>query len=145
MLETRAIVVRLDGADAIVESRPGGGCGHCDNEKGCGTGKLSQLFCTTPRHFRVRNDIDAHVGEEVQVSVGDGVLLRSALIMYFLPLLLAIGGGMLGMRWAADAAGEDAYAAIGAVCGLAAGFLLIRWSALRRSSAAAPPVITRCG
>lgn len=145
MLETRAIVIQLEGMDAIVEARPSGGCGHCDNEKSCGSSKLSQLFCTEPRRFRVHNGINARIGEEVQVSVADGVLLRSALTMYFLPLLLLLAGGMLGAHWTADAASSDAYAALGAVLGLAAGFLLIRLSALRHPSSGKPPVITRRG
>ena len=144
MLEARAIVVQVEGAEAIVEATRSGGCGHCDSKQGCGSGKLSQLFCSQPRRFRVRNGINARIGEEVQVSLADGVLLRSALVMYFLPLLLALGGGGLG-TWAADSAADaDMYAALGAAVGLAAGFLLIRLSALRRLSAATPPVITRC-
>ena len=145
MLETRAIVIQLEGDGAIVEARPSGGCGHCDNQKGCGSSKLSQLFCTEPRRFRVHNGINARIGEEVQVSVADGVLLRSALTMYFLPLLLLLAGGMLGARWTADTASSDLYAAVGAALGLAAGFLLIRLSALRHPFSGKPPVITRRG
>lgn len=139
MLQTVAIVVRREGKEAIVEARPSGGCGQCGDT--CGTGKLSQLFCTQPRRFRVHNGIDAGIGEEVHVSVADGVLLRSALTMYLLPLLLALGGGMLGMHWADTAARGDAYAALGVALGLAAGFVLIRLSALRRTEVL--PVITR--
>lgn len=146
MLETRATVVLLEGPDAIVESRPSGGCGQCDNEKGCGSGKLSQLLRTQPRRFRVRNGIHARVGEEVQVSVADGVLLRSALVMYLFPLLLALGGGMLGTHWASEGvASSDAYAAIGVAAGLALGFMLVRLPILRRHLLPSfPPVISRC-
>ena len=144
MLEARAIVVHLEGPEAIVEARQSGGCGHCDNPKGCGANKLSQLFCTKPRQFRVSNTINARIGEEVEVSIADGVLLRSALAMYFLPLLLAFGGGMLGTHMAFDYASGDAYAAVGAVLGLVAGFLLVRLFRLRILSSSAAPVIKRC-
>ena len=144
MLEARAIVVQLEGSVAVVEARQSGGCGHCDNPNGCGANKLSQLFCTKPRRFRVRNAIDARIGEEVEVSIADGVLLRSALTVYFLPLLLALAGGMLGAHWAFDYASSDAYAAVGAASGLGAGFLLIRLSRLRLLSGPAMPVIKRC-
>ena len=144
MLEARAIVVHLEGPEAIVEARQSGGCGHCDNPKGCGANKLSQLFCTKPRQFRVSNTINARIGEEVEVSIADGVLLRSALTMYFLPLLLAFGGGMLGTYLAFDYASGDAYAAVGAALGLVAGFLLVRLFRLRILSSSAAPVIKRC-
>lgn len=141
MLETRAIIIQLDGAEAIVEARQGGGCGQCDSEKGCG--KASQLFSSQPRRFRVRNEINARVGEEVQVFVADGVLLRSAAIIYMLPLALLLLGGSLGSHWAGDA-GRDGYAVMGAMLGLVAGFVLARLLTLRqRALSFAQPVIAR--
>ena len=143
MLETRAIIIQLDGAEAVVEAKQGGGCGHCDSEKGCG--KASQLFCSQPRRFRVHNGINARIGEEVQVSVADGVLLHSAAIMYILPLVLLLLGGSLGSYWADDAGSRDGYAAIGALLGLAVGCALARLFTLRRHTLSAiQPVIARC-
>lgn len=130
MLETRAIVIRVEGQDALVEAAREGGCGQCDSANGCGSGTLSRLFCSgKPRHFRVSNDIAARPGDEVQISVADGVLLRSALLLYMLPLALLLAGGFLGSQWAADAAGRDGYAALGALLGLVAGFALAKWLA----------------
>lgn len=140
MLETRAVIIELDGDEAIVESRNGGGCGQCDSEKGCG--KASQLFSSKPRRFRVRNEINARVGEEVQVFVADGVLLRSAAIMYLLPLALLLVGGALGSHWAVEASSRDGYAVMGALLGLASGFVLARLLTLRqRALSSAQPVI----
>jgi sigma-E factor negative regulatory protein RseC len=145
MLETRAIVIRLEGDDALVESTQGGGCGQCDSEKGCGSGKLTQLFGTQPRRFRVRNEAHAQPGAEVQISVAEGVLLRSALLMYVLPLLLLLIGGAIGGQFAQGEAGADAYAALGGVLGLVMGFLLARWLAARqRGVGVARPVIASC-
>jgi sigma-E factor negative regulatory protein RseC len=142
MLETRAIVIRLEGEDALVEAIQGGGCGQCDSEKGCGSGKLSQLFSTQPRRFRVHNEAQAQPGTEVQISVAEGVLLRSALLMYVLPLLLMVAAGALAGQLAREPAAADGYAALGALLGLLAGFLLARLVAARQHSAAvARPVI----
>jgi len=145
MLETRAIVMQLEGAEAIVEAVQGGGCGLCAGSKGCGSGKMSQMLCVRPRQFRVRNEINARIGEEVQVAVADGVLLRSALTLYGLPLLLLFGGALLGSHWTGDAAGHDAGAALGAAIGLLLGFSLAGFLASRqRASSAAFPTIVRC-
>jgi sigma-E factor negative regulatory protein RseC len=140
MLETRAIIVQLDGADAVVEARQGSGCGLCSSENGCGSRKLSALLCAQPRRFRVHNGIDARIGDEVQVSVADGMLLRSALIMYMLPLALLLMGGFVGSGFADGVSRRDAYAAIGALLGLVTGFALARLFA----SPTAQPVIARC-
>ncbi len=142
MLETRAIVVHVQGNEALVEAKGGGGCGHCDSEKGCGSGKLSQMFCNKPRQFKVHNEANASVGDEVQITLPDGVLLRSSIIMYVIPLSLLLSGGMLGAHWASDAASRDIYAAIGSLLGLVSGFVLSRWISKRQLvTAVARPVI----
>lgn len=142
MLETRAVIIQLDGAEAIVEARQGGGCGQCDSKNGCG--KASQLFSSQPRRFRVRNEINARVGEEVQVFVADGVLLRSAVIMYILPLILLLLGGSMGSYWAGEAGSRDGYAVIGAMLGLVAGFVLARVLTLgQHALSSAQPLIAR--
>lgn len=141
MLETRAIVVRLQGDEVFVEAKSGGGCGHCDSEKGCGSGKLSQLFCSGSRQFKVKNEARAMVGDEVQITLADGVLLRSSILMYLIPLALLLGGGMLGTHWASDAASRDGYAALGSFLGLLVGFSLARGLSKRQSvMAVAKPV-----
>ncbi|MDP2805518.1 MAG: SoxR reducing system RseC family protein [Gallionellaceae bacterium] len=132
MLETRAIVIHVQGSDALVEAKGGGGCGNCDSENGCGSGKLSKLFCTKPRQFTVRNEANAVAGDEVQITLPDGVLLRSSMLMYVLPLSLLMSGGMVGAHWANDVATKDAYAALGSLLGLVAGFALARWTAKRQ-------------
>jgi sigma-E factor negative regulatory protein RseC len=128
MLEMRAIVIRVEGEDASVQPLSTGGCGHCDSEGGCGSGTLTKMFCSNkPRHFKVRNEAGAKVGDEVQVSVPDGVLLRGAMKMYILPLILLLAGGIAGASLA-EVAGRDAYAVAGAVGGLLLGFILARLS-----------------
>ena len=145
MLETRAIVIRLEGNEALVESRQGGGCGRCDSENGCGSGKLSQLFGSKPRRFRVRNDANAQIGTEVQVTLAEGVLLRSALLMYVFPLALLLLGGALAGQVATDDASADLYSRGGGVLGLLLGFVLAKWMALRqRGLSVAQPVIASC-
>lgn len=141
MLETRAIVIHVRGKDALVEAKGGVGCGNCNSETGCGSGKLSQLFCGKPRQFKVHNEANAAVGDEVQITLPDGVLLRSSMLMYVVPLSLLLSGGMLGAHWGSDTASRDGYAAIGALCGLVGGFLLAKWlSRYQRVSAVARPI-----
>lgn len=129
MLEMRAIVMQIDGDEALVQPLSTGGCGHCDSEGGCGSGTLTKLFCSNkPRHFKVSNKARAKVGDEVQVSIPDGALLRGAMKMYILPLILLLIGGIAGVGMAGETASRDAYAAAGAVIGLLLGFILARLS-----------------
>jgi len=145
MLETRAIVVQVDGKHAFVQANQGNGCGQCSG-KGCGSGKLSQLFCSKPRQFQVDNSVNARVGDEVIVSVAEGAVLRGIGLIYLLPLLLLLTGATLGSLLAEQAEQRDIYAAIGALSGLAAGFMFAKWTSSRRSRHQNLPYIARqCG
>lgn len=142
MLETRAIVVQVQGVDAIVEAKDGGGCGQCSSAGGCGSSNLSKMFCSSPRRFRVRNDAQARVGDEVLVVLADGVLLRSAFILYLIPLAMLFAGGALGVALSDDAASRDGYAALGAGAGLLLGLALAKWLArFHRGQTSAEAVI----
>lgn len=129
MLEMRAIVTGVHGEDASVHPLGTGGCGHCDSEGGCGSGTLSKLFCSNKtRQFVVRNEARARVGDEVNVSIPDGVLLNGAMKMYVLPLLLMLAGGAVGVFFSGAVASQDAFAVAGALVGLMLGFLAARFS-----------------
>lgn len=128
MLEMRAIVIEVQGEEAFVQPS-GGGCGHCSSEGGCGSGTLSKLFCSDkPRMFKVHNHAQAKAGDEVQVSLPDGELLRGAMKLYVLPLILLLAGGISGGIVAGDVQNRDVYAVVGAGIGLLLGFLMAKLS-----------------
>jgi sigma-E factor negative regulatory protein RseC len=142
MLETRAIIVKVEGQYAFVKANQANGCEQCKG-KGCGSGKLSQLFCSKPRQFRVDNPINAGVGDEVIISVAEGAVLRGVGLVYLLPLLLLIVGATLGSIGVERPEQRDAYAAAGALFGLAAGFVIAKWISLRQAGNHVQPYIAR--
>jgi sigma-E factor negative regulatory protein RseC len=142
MLETRAIVIQILKDHALVQAEQGNGCEQC-NGKGCGTGKLAQLFCSKPRLFQVENPINAGVGDQVIISVAEGAVLRGIGVVYLLPLILLLGGAMLGNLWAAQAGQRDAYAAAGALLGLFVGFVSARWISTGQVRSRFQPYIAR--
>ena len=145
MLEMRAIIIQVEGEEASVQPL-GGGCGNCDSEGGCGSGTLSKLFCSSkPRQFKVRNIARAKVGDEVQVSLPDGVLLRGAMKMYVLPLILLMVGGIVGSGFADKGPLHDAYAVAGAVIGVLLGFALARLSSGAGLAVATSIISSRSG
>ena len=132
MLETRAVVLEVDDLIAQVQANQGNGCSSC-NGKGCGSSKLTQLFCSKPRQFQVANRIGAQVGDDVIVSVPDGAVMRGVGIVYILPLILMFAGASLLGSLAAQGAQRDGYAAAGALSGLVLGFFVARWLSSRQS------------
>lgn len=143
MLETRAIIVQVEGQYALVQASQANGCEQC-NGKGCGAGKLSQLFCSKPRQFRADNPINAGVGDEVIILVAEGAILRGIGLVYLLPLLLLVMGALLGNAWVGQSAEQhDGYAAVGAVLGLAAGFIAVKWISSSQARNRFRPYIAR--
>ncbi|HEX7454483.1 MAG TPA: SoxR reducing system RseC family protein [Gallionella sp.] len=132
MLETRAIVVQTDNELTLVQASVGNGCAACEG-KGCGSGKLTQLFCSKPRQFKVDNRINAGVGDEVIVAAPDGAVLRGISLVYLLPLVLLFAGATLAGSWAVQDAQRDGYAAAGALSGLVVGFVIAKWLLMREA------------
>jgi sigma-E factor negative regulatory protein RseC len=131
MLETRAIVVQRDDKITLVQASGASGCSACEG-KGCGSSKVTQLFCSKPRQFKVDNQIDARVGDEVIVSVVEGAVLRGISLVYLLPLALMFAGATLAGWWV-EGVQRDGYAALGALSGLVAGFVVAKWLSTRQA------------
>lgn len=137
MLEMRAIVLNIKGLEAEISPIGGGGCGHCNSEGGCGSGKLTKMFCSSqPRSFIVLNQADAKVGDEVNISLPEGSLLHSSVRMYLLPLLFMFAAGFVGATFATDTASRDGYALVGSLLGLLIGFALGKFLPLANDSRA---------
>ncbi|MFA5371170.1 MAG: SoxR reducing system RseC family protein [Sideroxydans sp.] len=131
MNEMRAIVLELHGDQAEISPVGNFGCSHCNSGNGCGSGKLAQMFCSNKlRKFTAKNSVQAQVGDEVNVALPQGMLLHSSLLMYMLPLILLLGGALLGASLGSTDAARDGYAVLGALVGLLTGFAVSRVFAL---------------
>ena len=97
-------VTGLDG-DFVLVRVEGGGCGRCHESGGCGGQQLTQMFCSTPRLYRLRNSVGARPGDQVSIILPAGALSRYATLAYGLPLLGLIAGALLGDRLGGDAGG----------------------------------------
>lgn len=115
----------------------GGGCGRCHESGGCGGQHLTQMFCSTPRVYRLRNRVGAQPGDRVSIVLPAGLLGCYATLAYGLPLLGLLLGALLG-----EGVSGEAGALLGGVAGCACGFLpLGRRSALWAGKIEAEPHI----
>ena len=145
MLETRAVVMLVEGQGALVQADQANGCGQC-NGKGCGTSALSQLFCSKPRQFYVDNPINANVGDDVIVAVAQGAVLRGISLVYGLPLLMLFVFATLGSMVGSEYGYTDGFAAAAGLLGLIAGFVLAKTIAAGQArNMSRPFIVRRCG
>jgi sigma-E factor negative regulatory protein RseC len=110
-------VLALKGDYALIQAE-GGGCGRCQEPGGCGGQSLVQMFCRTPRQYRVKNTCAAQPGDRVVVVLPEGVLSRHATLGYGLPLAGLLLGALVG-DMVSGRAGNG-----GALAGAALGLLL---------------------
>lgn len=140
MIESEAQILQVENEYAWVRIKPHATCGNCDSETGCKSVALSRLFGGA-QEFRVRNPIHAQPDDLVVVSVDDGVLLKSALWGYGLPLTLLMAGAALG-HFFAPSKMANRIALLGAVVGALAAFMVL-W--IRRSKMVEPVIVKKCG
>ncbi|MFT5693299.1 MAG: sigma-E factor negative regulatory protein RseC [Oceanicoccus sp.] len=118
-------------------------CQSCTAQKACGHGIMSNTDKGRTHKIRVlidESDIKGYrVGDEVEISIPEHLLVTGALLVYLLPLLTMLGGAMLAAQvWAGDVP-----AVIGAVAGFSCGIFVVRYHAAQfNDSVAFNPSVT---
>ncbi|PKM22443.1 MAG: alginate biosynthesis protein AlgM [Gammaproteobacteria bacterium HGW-Gammaproteobacteria-14] len=144
MIEERGRVVAVEPGAVWVETVRSTACQSCAARKGCGHAMLDGERAGARANVRALADQSLQVGDQVVLGVPEGLLMRGAVMVYLLPLLLLLGGALIGASL--DLKQVDG-SAIGGVAGLLVGFLLNRWYSVRhqRDPAMHPRVLrTEC-
>ncbi|WP_440481742.1 SoxR-reducing system protein RseC [Serratia marcescens] len=142
MMKEWATVVSWQQGVALLRCEPKAGCGSCTARSGCGARALNELVPETEHQLQVHIVQPLEPGQRVEVGIAEGSLLRSAMLVYLTPLL----GMMLGGTLLQYCFGSDASAAVGAVLGGAAAFMLARRLARRLGEQADyQPVVLQIG
>ncbi|MFA6014419.1 MAG: SoxR reducing system RseC family protein [Gallionellaceae bacterium] len=124
MITTSARVISSGNGIAHVESTMESGCGGCKSRSSCGVSGLGKYFSGNRKTIAVKCDASVRAGDELQLTMSEGDLLKAGLLAYFLPSLLAlvVAGIAVSSGWG------DTGAVLGAGVGFALGFLLARLS-----------------
>lgn len=94
MLEERGIVVKVDEQFATVQTQRLVGCGQCATKAGCGTNNLAEMFGRKYTEIKVANLPAVKVGDTVILGLEEQALVRSALVLYLMPLLGLLAGAL---------------------------------------------------
>ena len=140
MIEERAIIVSLESETSAAESTATDStatleierkvaCGLCGQTRGCGNSIWGKLFAHQSTAFKAQNRINAKVGDSVIVGINEKALLKSALLLYILPLATMLVGAIL----ATQLNDTNGYAMLGALVGLVLGFVWVKGHSMSSS------------
>lgn len=125
MIEERAVILsirndshNLSDSTATLEIERKTACGLCGKTRGCGNSIWGKLFAHQSTAFKAQNRINAKVGDSVIVGINERALLKSALLLYILPLVTMMIGAILMNEFMHNNAGAIMGALIGLVLGL---------------------------
>jgi len=112
-------------------------CSSCAKFQGCGMQVFDGLTAERQPLVRELPQSLSHLeaGDTVSLSLPSAILLRGVLLAYLLPLLLSLGGAILG------AAISDGAAAGGLLTGLAAGYAVLRLRAAAERERASESIL----
>ena len=128
MIEERAVILSLESepsatdSTATLEIERKIACGLCGQTRGCGNSIWGKVFAHQSTAFKAQNRINAKVGDSVIVGINEKALLKSALLLYILPLATMLIGAIL----ATQIQDKNVYAMLGALAGLLLGFLWVK-------------------
>lgn len=106
MIEERAVILSLEAnvaapdspSIAVLEIERKTACGLCGQTRGCGNSIWGKLFAHRSTAFKASNSINATIGQSVIVGINEQALLRSALLLYLLPLVTMLIASILVMQ-----------------------------------------------
>lgn len=88
MIEESGVVVSIDHDGVWVATQRKTTCGSCSARMTCGQGLLTSLSADKKPHLiKVQSDLMLHVGDSVTLAMPEELLVRSAFLVYMLPLL----------------------------------------------------------
>jgi len=120
MIETTVRVVSAENGTVLVQPTTQSGCGGCGSRSVCGVSGLGKYFSGNRKAIAVHCDASVRAGDELQLSMDEGDMLKAGLLAYLLPSVLALVGAGVA------ASHGDVAAVLGAAAGVAVGLLLGR-------------------
>lgn len=119
--EETAVVSKVVGDFAFVETQNNGSCGNCTSKSGCSS--VYSLFALKPRNnLKIKNTLALKEGDSVVVAVSSSELLVATSLMYLLPLALLFIFSLIAKLLVGESA-----SIIAGLCGLFSGLFWVKF------------------
>ena len=135
MITEKAEVVALEGQYALVQTKRQSTCGQCSANNSCGTAVISKVVGQKYSRIRVLNSHAARVGDVVTIGLNEDGLLKSALLIYCLPLF-AMFVSVAAAQYTMGAAFNEFWAVVSGFAGLCISYIVVKAVTARVSQTA---------
>ncbi len=122
MISELGVVCRILNRNALVRIQKSSACAHCESRDSC-------EFSDKEILVEVLNDLEAKVGDQVEVSLLRSSLLKLSLLVYLFPVAAFVGGAYAGSLWAAGIHQSDGNlsAILGGVLAMGIAFYILKY------------------
>ncbi|GAB1265070.1 SoxR reducing system RseC family protein [Aurantivibrio infirmus] len=141
MLKETGRIVAIDTDWVWVETISQSSCGSCSAQKGCGQSLLAK-WASKNSYIKVllngRDSSSFKVNDSVSIAIPENVVVFASLLLYLLPIVLMLVGGVLGQYLF----NSEVISILGAIVGLLCGGIAVKiYSVLSSRDKNAQPVI----
>jgi len=95
MIEEKALVVKLQGRNAVIEMQRQSACQSCELSGGCGTGSLGRLLGYKPLALSIPNRHKLKVGDKIIIGMLEKYFNIAGFLMYLFPLAFLFAFGLM--------------------------------------------------
>ena len=121
VVEKKAVVADIDGADVLLELVRDSPCSLCGHTRGCGN-SMWQYWVKPHDYLRAANTLGVTIGSHVIVTIDETSVFKLALALYVLPLCAVL----LTVLALTALGGNDAWVLVGAILSLIFTFLCLK-------------------
>lgn len=126
MVTEVAQVIDVQGDFALVECISKSACGSCHAADNCGNSSIAKAFKPHTNRFQVKMKYPVLPGQRIQIGLPAQSVVRSAMLVYLLPLVVMVFGVAIAVGLFGN---SDGVALAGCAIGAVIGFFGARFGA----------------
>jgi sigma-E factor negative regulatory protein RseC len=122
MVIEEGVIEKTSHGKAVIRIRKSAACATCGSRDTCEVVSDKEML------IEVANDLQAKLGDHVEISMPSSSLLKLSLLVYFLPVVALVVGACLGAAWAQSFHVQTTLASIfGGGFAMAIVFCVLKW------------------
>jgi sigma-E factor negative regulatory protein RseC len=90
MVTEEGVIEKIFRQKAVIRIQKNSACAHCDSRGAC------QVISDKEMLIEIANDLQAKVGDHVEISVKESSLVKLSLLVFFLPIVALVVGAYAG-------------------------------------------------